>query len=290
VDRWLDALSLEAERAGEWQPFDTLYIGGGTPSSLNPKQMERLFAILRERFIFAPGLQTTLEANPADIDRHLAGRLADLGVNRLSLGAQSFDDSVLGFLGRRHSSDDIGPSCDTIREAGIAQLSLDLISAIPGQPLYSWLESLDRAVALKPQHLSCYQLSIEAGTPLFIEGIEPVSDEEAAEVFLEGDELLEQAGYQHYEVSNFARGAQNRSLHNVKYWTHMPYLGLGPSAHSFDGSSRWWNDDSLDLYCGKLEGGESTLAGRETLSGEQLAMDGTFFCILRGESMLKLPR
>jgi len=271
ADRWLKALDREAgAAAGEWAHFDTIHLGGGTPSALTTGQLSRLFEILRTRFSFTGDLQVTMEANPADIDTVLCRSMADLGVHRVSLGVQSFDDRFLEYLGRRHRSDRIGPACDMIRQAGIGQLSLDLISGIPGQPLHVWLESLDRAVDLGPDHLSCYQLSIEDGTQLHRDGVEPVDDETAAEHFLEGALLLEQAGFEHYEVSNFTRGRGNRARHNMKYWTHAPYLGLGPSAHSFDGVSRWWNTDDLDRYCRALGAGEGAVAGRETLTEAEL--------------------
>jgi oxygen-independent coproporphyrinogen-3 oxidase len=274
ADRWLDALDREATWAASgWDRFDTIHVGGGTPTALTPGQLARLFEILYARCNVALDLQVTVEGNPADIDGEMAGTLAVCGVHRLSLGAQSFDDRILEVLGRRHRAEAIGPACDLARRAGIDLLSLDLISAIPGQPLDTWLESLDRAVALEPQHISCYQLTIEEGTPFQQQGVVPVDDETAAEHFLEGAELLAQAGFEHYEVSNYALGAEHRARHNMKYWTRTPYLGLGPSAHSFDGTYRWWNTDDLDAYIAGLEAGEWAVAGRETLTGAQLTLE-----------------
>lgn len=276
--RWLDALAREAERvAGQPDLFDTLYIGGGTPTTLAPRQLEALFRILSDNFRFSPDAEITLEANPADLDRAAVGRLADLGVNRVSLGCQSFDDQVLGFLGRRHLSADIGRACDLLREAGIGKLSLDLISAVPDQPLEGWLDSLRRAVELGPQHLSCYQLTVEEDTPLALmvaQGeVTPVGEDTAAGQFLSGADFLESAGFEHYEVSNFARGPENRSRHNMKYWTHVPYLGLGPSAHSFDGQYRWWNAYSLHRYLDMLDHEGSAEEDRELLTTEQMEME-----------------
>jgi oxygen-independent coproporphyrinogen-3 oxidase len=278
TDRWLAALALEVESAGG-QPdiFDTLYIGGGTPSFLALEQLESLFRTLFDNFRFDPHAEITLEANPADLDHDTAVLLAGLGVNRVSLGAQSFDDNVLAFLGRRHRTADIGRSCDLLRQAGIGKLNLDLISAIPGQSPESWRETMRRAVALEPEHLSCYQLTVEEGTPL-VERVERgdvilVDEDSAAGMFLAGSAFLQQAGFEHYEVSNFARGRHNRARHNMKYWAHVPYLGLGPSAHSFDGRFRWWNTDDLDRYRALLESEESAEEGRELLTPEQLEME-----------------
>ncbi len=278
ADRWLAALEIEAESAGG-QPdiFDTLYIGGGTPTILSPAELESLFRILHDRFIFHSSLEITIEANPADLDGDLAGLLSALGVNRVSLGAQSFDQRVLDFLERRHRAGDVKHSVDQLRSAGIEELSLDLISAVPGQTVDRWLDTLRRAVELEPQHLSCYQLTVEEGTPLgrWVElgKVVPVDEESAADQFLAGADLLESSGFEHYEVSNFARGREHRSRHNMKYWTHVPYLGLGPSAHSYDGRSRWWNVDTLDRYCELLETEGSAEDGRELLTPEQLEME-----------------
>jgi len=278
ADRWLAALSREAEsKAGQWEPFDTLYIGGGTPTVLKQAQLESLFRILRQYFTFTPDVEITLEANPADLDQESASLLASLGVNRVSFGGQSFDNRVLAFLGRRHRAVDVPRSVAALRSGGIERLSIDLIFSVPGQTVDQWLETLHQAIRLEPDHLSCYQLTIEKGTPLerdLARGEFDLLDEEtAADQFIAGAELLESEGYQQYEVSNFSLGRKHRSRHNMKYWTHVPYLGLGPSAHSFDGTSRWWNVDTLDDYLQRLEGGESTEAGRERLSAEQLEME-----------------
>ncbi len=203
ADRWLDALALEAEAAaGQWDAFDTLYIGGGTPTVLLPTQLESLLHGLFQCFSFHPEVDITLEANPADLDRDSAALLAALGVNRVSLGAQSFDDEVLAFLGRRHRSADIGRSCQLLRTAGIGQLSIDLISAIPGQTVEHWLETLRRAVELESDHLSCYQLTMEEDTPLGRRvqrgEVKPQDEETAAAQFLAGAELLAGLGYEQY--------------------------------------------------------------------------------------------
>lgn len=278
AERWLDALELEGESAaGQWGGFDTLYVGGGTPSILTADQLGTLFRILREHFTFTPGAEVTLEANPADLDLETASLLASLGVNRVSLGGQSFDRRVLAFLGRRHRAADVPRSVEALRSGGIERLSIDLILSVPGQSVEQWLETLRRAFLLEPDHFSCYQLTIEKGTPLgrrVERGEVAAVDEETARAhFLAGAEFLESQGYQQYEVSNFARGNRQRSRHNMKYWRHVPYLGLGPSAHSFDGESRWWNHDTLDSYLERLETGGSAEAGRERLAPDQLEME-----------------
>lgn len=278
VDRWLAALQLEAGAAGAAADrFDTLYVGGGTPSILPPDRLERLFVTIHEAFDFTEGAEVSIEANPADLDRSAAGHLAGLGVNRVSLGAQSFDDEVLAFLGRRHRAADVPRSVEALRAGGIDRLSLDLISAIPGLSMEGWRDSLELAVGLDPQHISCYQLTVEEGTPLAdrVERgeVKPVDEDWAAEQFLAGSAFLQGAGFEHYEVSNFARGREHRASHNMKYWTRTPYLGLGPSAHSFDGRFRWWNADDLDRYCERLETGGSAEDDRERIDEEQRRLE-----------------
>jgi len=276
--RWLEALAREAQDSAELtEAFDTLYIGGGTPSCLDPDQLETLFRSLHDAFAFDPGAEVTLEANPADLDREAAARLAGLGVNRVSLGAQSFDDEVLAFLGRRHRSTDITAAVEALRAGGIHNLSLDLISAVPGLTAEGWQHSLQRVVDLEPQHISCYQLTLEEGTPLAARverGEAALLDEDTAVgQFLAGSTFLAHAGFEHYEVSNFARGREQRARHNMKYWTHVPYLGLGPSAHSFDGAVRRWNTADVSRYCELLETEGSAEDGRERLTPEQLGME-----------------
>jgi oxygen-independent coproporphyrinogen III oxidase len=281
VDDWLGGLRCEVGHYRERFPtFTTLYLGGGTPTLLAPYQLETLFELLHTDFRFAGDAEVTIEANPDDITQELLGCLAGLGVNRVSLGVQSFDDGILSFLGRRHSARQAEQAFAAIRQAGFSNVGLDLMYGIPGQNVPAWLEQLARAVHLQPEHLSCYQLTIEAQTPLgrmLRNGrLDALDEEVERSFFLNTSQFLENHGYTHYEVSNFARGDRFRSRHNSNYWNHTPYLGLGPGAHSFLDGERWWNTPSLDAYCRVLAEGGLPVAGRERLTPEQLSLETLF--------------
>jgi oxygen-independent coproporphyrinogen-3 oxidase len=203
-----------------------------------------------------------------------------LGIHRLNLGVQSFAPHVLSFLGRRHDAEKAVHAIEASRQAGFDHLGLDLIYGVPGQALDSWLDTLRRAITFSPEHVSCYQLTLEEDTPMgkaHRRGIFAFpQEEELHQFFLATSESLEKAGFIHYEVSNFSRGLQNVSRHNQKYWNHTPYLGLGPSAHSFSGSARWWNTPSITAYINALRGGTLPLDNMETLTPEQLRTEAFF--------------
>ena len=232
-----------------FETFDTLYLGGGTPSVLSDGVLAALIDALVEHLL--PGAEITVEANPDDLDEERLARWRAAGVNRLSLGIQSLDDGPLRWLGRRHDAAQALAAVAAARAAGFEDLSLDFMYGIPGQTLDDWLATVDRAVELGPEHLSCYQLTFAPDTPLGrrLEAgeVAELHDETSRELFLGTSSALRAAGYEHYEVSNFARPG-HRSRHNAKYWRRVPYLGLGPSAHSFDGEQRWWNVRSADRY------------------------------------------
>jgi oxygen-independent coproporphyrinogen-3 oxidase len=296
ISSYITALDAEARLyRGRFPVFDSLFLGGGTPSWLGEAHIAELMKNLRWHFTFAPDTEFTLEANPDDIT---AGKLAiwrDLGINRLSLGVQSFDEAELRFLQRRHTAAQTIAAIDLIRAAGFTNLGLDLIYGLPGQSLDSWTGSLETALSFAPEHLSCYQLTIEAGgTPAPHETPAPrtpfarrvargeisLPDEETQrQFFLLTADFLTGRGYLHYEISNFARqGPQVKNLccccrHNLKYWTRTPYLGLGPGAHSFDGRRRWWNVSSVEEYCSSLHAGESPVAEAETLTPAQIRLE-----------------
>ena len=229
---FLTALEEEirlSRRDGE--TFDTLYIGGGTPSVLSATQLRGILAALSTAFALAPGAEITIEANPADITAGWLGALHDAGVNRINLGVQSLDNPHLAFLGRRHDRDRAMAALAAVQAAGFTRIGIDLIYGIPGQSLAAWMTTLGEAVALGPGHLSCYQLTVEPGTPLAQScrrgSLAFPGEDLQARFFLETSSLLTEAGYNHYEISNFARPGQE-SRHNRKYWNHTPYLGLGP--------------------------------------------------------------
>jgi putative oxygen-independent coproporphyrinogen III oxidase len=283
---WLAALEKEARfYRDSLAPFDTLYLGGGTPSLLEDRQFASLMQTLKRHFSFAADTEVTLEANPDDLTPEKIKLYKDLGVNRLSVGVQSFHDRELAFLERRHHARQTVQALEAARAAGFDNLSLDLINGLPGQTLEDWTKTLERALSFHPEHLSCYQLTYEAETPLSRRQargeVAPATEEEERAFFLFTSQFLEERGYRHYEISNFARqdgpgGEPCYSRHNRKYWRHVPYLGLGPGAHSFQDGVRWWNVVSVNQYCQDLEHGRSPVADREVLSKEQLRLEALY--------------
>ncbi len=270
--------------ADAFDTFDTVYIGGGTPSLLTIHQLDSIISGVHKHFDVPPNAEITIEVNPADGDLAWYRSLKSLGVNRLHLGVQSFSDQALTFLGRRHRSDDAFAALDNTVHAGFDNFGLDLIYGVPGQNLQSWRESLASAVSLSPPHLSAYQLAIEEDTPLchsYRCGSFDIPDEDASlAFFLETSAYLERSGYHHYEVSNYAASPSQRSRHNQKYWDHTPYLGLGPGAHSFKEGRRWWNHRSIEGYLKDLAEGTAPVAGDETLTRDDLRLE-TLFMSLR---------
>jgi putative oxygen-independent coproporphyrinogen III oxidase len=277
VDHLLAEVDLWAGEAEGFGPFDTVYLGGGTPSALAIEDLARLLAALRERLAVTPDARLFFEANPEDVTPASLQAWRGLGFATLSLGVQSLDAAELAFLGRRHGPEAARQSVRLAREAGFGTVSLDLIFGLPGQTPETWRRTLEAAVELAPDHISCYQLTFHEGTPFgrdlergrLAEMPEPAQ----AEIFALTHALLADAGYPAYEVSNFARAPEHRSRHNRKYWDHTPYLGLGPSAHSFDGRERWWNERRLGDWSARLAQGERPIAGREQLTPEQRALE-----------------
>jgi oxygen-independent coproporphyrinogen-3 oxidase len=278
VSHWLEALAKELSLyRADFSSFDSLYLGGGTPSLLDERQLAGLLAALQRQVCFTPDCEVTLEANPDDLTPEKLLLYRKLGINRLSLGVQSFHDEELHFLGRRHTARQAQEAVLRAREAGCANLSLDLMYGLPGQSLDRWQGTLATALSYNPEHLSCYQLTVEPETALGrlqAEGrLRLLPEETEREFFLFTSTFLENRGYLHYEISNFARGKEHLSRHNGKYWRRAPYLGLGPGSHSFDGVRRWWNHRSLKEYCQALSQGASPVAGKETLTADQVRLE-----------------
>lgn len=249
--------------------FDTLYFGGGTPSLLSAADLGRVVAAVRDRF-GVNKLAVHLEANPEDVSVDRLRDWLSLGVAFLSLGVQALDDERLAFLGRGHDAETAVQAIAVAKDAGLDTVSVDLIYGHRGQSLDGWREELKRAAALGADHLSCYSLTVEPGTPFGhrqTQG-EPLlpSESRQAEFFLATHRALADLGLNAYEVSNFARAPEHRSRHNRKYWLGVPYLGLGPSAHSFDGERRWWNLRHEAAWATAVDEGRSTVEGRERLS------------------------
>jgi oxygen-independent coproporphyrinogen-3 oxidase len=224
--------------------------------------------------------EITIEANPADLSLSFLKSIREIGFNRINIGVQSFDNQVLAFLGRRHSVKQGLSAIEISRKTGFHNIGLDLIYGVPGLDMESWLNTLKQAVLLSPEHISCYQLTIEAKTPLgrrFQAGELSIPGEELQfEFFMKTSEFLEDAGYIHYEVSNFAKGKEYASQHNQKYWDHSPYFGLGPSAHSFQGNQRWWNYRSLDQYLAAIKAGDLPVKESEILTMEQIRLEALY--------------
>ncbi|HPX80410.1 MAG TPA: radical SAM family heme chaperone HemW [Syntrophales bacterium] len=279
--RFIDALDREMRGyRHRFAAFDTIYIGGGTPSLLTIADLDRILAAVHRHFTIAGDAETTVEVNPADANGAWFSDLHGLGVNRIHLGGQSFSAPALQFLGRRHTPQDIYEAATLIRGAGFDNFGIDLIWGLPGQNLADWRRDLTAALYLEPAHLSVYQLSAEPGTPLrrrlrcgefSLPGEEP-----SLEFFLATDDLLGRASFLHYEVSNYARRPEFSSRHNGKYWRHVPYLGLGPSAHSFQDGRRWWNHRNLNEYLASLADGRLPVAGSETLGPNELRLETLF--------------
>jgi oxygen-independent coproporphyrinogen-3 oxidase len=280
IPAFRSALRREMDLFRGWAAsFDTLYLGGGTPSVLPADDLAGLIADLRTAFTIAGDAEITVEANPGDVTPDFLAAIRRAGVNRLNIGVQSFDNSILALLGRRHDRAQAVAAVTAARGAGMDNIGIDLIYGIPGQRMDPWLATLHEAVSLNPDHLSCYQLTLEEGTPLEERcrrgEIALPGDSLQADFFLNTAGFLEENGYIHYEVSNFARpGLESR--HNRKYWKHIPYLGLGPAAHSFSGRERRWNRRSLDAYIGDLESGREPVESSEILSDEQLRLESLF--------------
>ena len=267
---YLRALRTEARLLRQRVERDckTLYFGGGTPTVLPNGELAALVIELRGTFAVPPDGEVTVEANPGTVTEEGLRRLRKAGVNRISLGVQSFDDTELRLLGRIHSAADAIRAVRDARAAGFDNLNLDLILGLPGQSMQRWQENVRRALELAPQHLSLYALTIEEGTPLadqVLSGTLPAPDDDlAAEMYEWAAEVLAKAGYEHYEISNWARpGYECR--HNLIYWYNRPYIGLGAGAHSWWGGERWHNLARPEEYIAALKGGHLPIAGREAI-------------------------
>ncbi len=279
IPSWINALEKEIlHYKNVLNRFDTLYLGGGTPSLLLNDDLEKLINNIRENLSLAPDSEITIEANPGDLTPEKLKHLRALGFNRISLGAQSFDDDVLKFLNRRHTAQQAEKAVFDIRNADFENLSIDLMYAVPGQDKAVWRKTLEKALFFSPEHFSCYQLTVKEGTPFFerkAKGEFTLKMEEEASFLLTSD-FLEEKGYLHYEVSNFARSEDLFSSHNQKYWQHVPYLGLGPSAHSFMEDMRWWNVSSVKEYIDVLNKGCRPIEEKEEIDAGQKGLEQLF--------------
>jgi len=281
ITAFVEALHKEI-RLSSPQPhtFDTLYIGGGTPSLLTGQQIRGLIECAQETFDFAEAVETTIEVNPGTVSAECIDGILKAGVNRVNVGVQSFDDDNLGVLERIHSAREACKTLETLRHRGVTNLGMDLIYGLPGQSAQDWHLDLARALDFGPEHLSCYMLSYEPNTPFSRRcrkgRLTPLDPDTVGHLFEETIYLLTDRGYHHYEVSNFSRGKRYRSKHNQKYWFHRPYVGFGPSAHSFIEPRRWWNHSTLDTYLASLEMNRLPTGGWEDLDVGQLMLETIF--------------
>ena len=237
----------------------TLYMGGGTPSQLPLPLLERLVAGLGEVIDLGSVEEFTVEANPDDVTPQWSAAVKALGVNRVSMGVQSFEDPILRAIGRRHTARQAVEAVSALRQTGIDNISIDLIYGLPGQTVASWARSVEQAIALEPQHISAYGLTYEEGTRLWRQResgeVVEVPEEQCLEMYRTLVEMLTAAGYEHYEISNFALSGHH-SRHNSSYWDVTPYLGLGAAAHSYDGAVRRYNPADLQEYIATIESGK----------------------------------
>lgn len=233
------------------EEIETIYLGGGTPSQLSQEELEEIFAHIYKVYKVTPDAEITLEANPDDLTPEYVSMLRGLPINRISMGIQTFQEETLKLLHRRHTAQQAIEAFKRCREAGFQNISIDLMYGLPGETLETWEQDLQQALALHPEHISAYHLIYEEGTTLWNlreqNKVEEAEEELSLTLFKTLIERLTKAGYQHYEISNFCLPGLH-SRHNSSYWTGKKYLGCGPSAHSFDGTSRQWNVSSLEQY------------------------------------------
>lgn len=260
-DAMVDALIREMalQKAFLTSPLNTIYFGGGTPSLIHPRNLERILAAVRSTFLVTAHPEITLEANPDDLSRERLGELRTIGINRLSIGIQSFNDDLLKYLHRAHDAAGAHQCLNDTADAGFDNISIDLIYAIPGLDGEQWTHTLKQALHYRPAHLSSYALTIEDKT---VFGnwqkkgrLSVVGEESAAQQFESLQFTMEEAGYEHYEISNFCRPGLH-SRHNSSYWMQDHYLGIGPSAHSYDGVRRFFNIRNNALYVKSISEGK----------------------------------
>ena len=261
-DRYVDSLCREIALRKEYLSsystdskaantiIRTIYIGGGTPSQLSRYSLEKLFYAI-DTYLECSPEEVTMEVNPDDVTNDLAETISALHINRVSMGAQTFDDNRLKFLNRRHKSFQVERAIDILHEHGVGNISIDLMFGFPGQTCDSWKEDVRRAISLDIQHISAYSLMYEEGTKLYRmlkeNMIKEIDEEVSLNMYNELINILCGAGYEHYEISNFAKKGY-RALHNSSYWHDIPYLGLGAAAHSYNIKSRQWNVSDINKY------------------------------------------
>ena len=273
VERYQRALLKEISSYTNGRKINTIFFGGGTPSYLTPEQIEEILLQVKQSFDCSTMKETTLETNPETIDgkeRFMGYR--QTGINRISMGAQSFDDTILQAMNRPHKAEKIGEVVHYARDAGFDNINLDFIFGYPQQTMKTWLDTLEKAIALHPEHLSIYGLTVEPGTSLYTyvkQGKQvPADDDLVLNMYQYTLEKLPSADYQQYEISNFALPGRE-CQHNINYWKNGEYFGFGAGAHSYINGRRYWNIRSIDEYVKRMESSESPVVGEERLDGKQ---------------------
>ena len=262
ITRYIHALCNELEMRKEYlkeEKIETVYFGGGTPSQLGEEDFQQIFKAIQKHYGLEDCREITLEANPDDLSKEYLQMLSALPFNRISMGIQTFDDATLKLLKRRHNARTATEAVRRCREAGYQNISIDLIYGLPGETKERWEKDLRQAISLNVEHISAYHLIYEEGTPLYKmlqqHSVSQVDEDSSLNFFSTLIDTLSAAGYEHYEISNFCKPGMY-SRHNTSYWQGIPYLGCGPSAHSFDGDSREWNVASLNQYLSSVEQGQ----------------------------------
>lgn len=273
---YVDALCREIQNSSVGGTVDTVYFGGGTPTVLGPEQLIRILEALRKRFVLTQDCEITAECNPATMGYEGFRKLRSAGFNRLSIGLQSSDDAMLRSLGRIHTFREFGDCFASARKAGFSNLSLDLIYGLPGQTQKGWTETLEKALDFHPEHISCYALKIEEGTPFAQMNLELPNDDEVREMYDFCVDKLEAEGLKRYEISNFAR-PEYESRHNCKYWLCDDFLGFGAGAYSCAENCRWDNFRDVAQYCRAVNEKNSAAAEMIPLTAEDQMSE---FCFL----------
>jgi oxygen-independent coproporphyrinogen-3 oxidase len=291
VGRYVAAVEAEIVREPEWRQLSSVYVGGGTPSHIEPALLRTLLDALHDRFGFDSDAEISLEANPEDWTGTRADQLREAGFNRVSFGAQSFTESVLGSLGRRHLPDDIATAVKRARRSGFDSINVDLIFGTPGERLDDWRDSLNKAVELEPDHVSCYALTVEPGTELgrAVAGGAPAPDADLqADQYELASETLEEARLIRYEVSNSAKPG-HAVRYNLAVWAQGQYLAFGLGAHRFRDTVRSHNVRRLEAYIDAIESGASPVAGSEFVAGWDAELERVFLGIRRTAGVMMGP-
>ena len=291
AERYIAAVCADISSAEPWRPLEAVYFGGGTPSQVAPELLGRVLEALAQRHGIADGAEISLEANPEDFSIEKARAIRQLGFNRVSFGAQSFDDEVLVALGRRHVASQIEASVDAARRAGFESLSVDLIYGTPEESEFSWEESLERAVVMEPDHMSCYALTVESGTPLgrsVRAGAASPDPDVQADRYEKADRTLASAGLERYEVSNWARPG-HECRYNLTVWAQGEFEAYGNGAHGFRNGRRFRNHRRLDAYISKIEAGESPRSGQDNIADWDAELDRLFVGLRRSVGVAMGP-